>query len=128
MNVEDEFIKNEKLIFTVLNSLNYDYRIKEDLIQEGRIGLLSAIKHYDSSKSVAFSTYAYKCIKSAILNALNTAYKTENIFIDDVFNTTDFAVVEDFSNNVDDLILLQDCYKKMSKQEQDLISNFFLKT
>lgn len=48
-----------------------------DLIQEGNIGLMTAIDKYDLSSSYRFSTYAYYWIKSAITRALSQ--QSENI-------------------------------------------------
>ena len=35
---------------------------KDDLVQEGMIGLLAAIKSYNSNKGAKFLTYACRCI------------------------------------------------------------------
>lgn len=40
---------------------------EEDLMQEGYLGLLSAIRNYDFSMKNEFVTYAYTCIKNRIL-------------------------------------------------------------
>jgi RNA polymerase primary sigma factor len=42
----------------------------EDLVQEGAIGLLTAIDDYDSSRGANFSTYAFWRIRAAITHAL----------------------------------------------------------
>ena len=43
---------------------------REDLIQEGMIGLLAAIKSYDSSKGASFKTYSKICVDNAMQTAL----------------------------------------------------------
>ena len=45
----------------------------EDLIQEGMVGLLTAIREYDPDKSVAFRSYAEVCIKNRLLSAIKAA-------------------------------------------------------
>ena len=45
----------------------------EDLIQEGMLGLLSAIRTFDSEKGVKFSTYAEFCIRRRIFSAIRSA-------------------------------------------------------
>lgn len=45
----------------------------EDLIQEGMLGLLSAIRSYNPEKGAKFSTYAEFCIRRRIYNAIKAA-------------------------------------------------------
>jgi len=42
----------------------------EDLVQEGAIGLLTAIDDYDSSRGATFSTYAFWRVRAAVTHAL----------------------------------------------------------
>lgn len=42
----------------------------DDLVQEGAIGLLSAIDNYDPSQGASFSTYAFWRVRAAITHAL----------------------------------------------------------
>ena len=45
----------------------------EDLIQEGMLGLLTAIRGFDPSRDTAFRTYAEICIRSRLLSAVRAA-------------------------------------------------------
>jgi len=45
----------------------------EDLIQEGMLGLLSAIRNFDPARGVKFSTYAEFCIRRRIISAIRLA-------------------------------------------------------
>ena len=51
----------------------------EDLIQEGMLGLLSAIRSYDPSKAASFRTYADICIRSKLVNAVQAAQRDKHL-------------------------------------------------
>ena len=42
----------------------------EDLFQEGLMGCLAAVKTYDPEKGAGFATYANRCIKNRMINAV----------------------------------------------------------
>ena len=55
----------------------------EDLIQEGMIGLLSAIRDYDPNMNTAFRTYAEVCIKRRLISAVKSASSLKHIPLND---------------------------------------------
>ena len=55
----------------------------EDLIQEGMIGLLSAIREYDAEKGATFKTYAETCINNRIKSAVRSAQRMKNTPLND---------------------------------------------
>lgn len=61
----------------------------EDLVQEGYIGLMNAVKNYENSFGTSFSTFAYLCIDRNILSAVRKSLSKKQIpssalvFIDD---------------------------------------------
>lgn len=54
----------------------------EDLLQEGLLGLLSAIRSYDPSKS-SFRTFAILCIRRSIISAVRAAQNNNNAILND---------------------------------------------
>lgn len=55
----DEVVKqNSNLVYSICSKYN-NYTDKEDLYQEGVIGLINAYKKFDKDKNVKFSTYAF---------------------------------------------------------------------
>ena len=46
---------------------------EEDLIQEGMLGLLTAIRGYDPERDASFRTYAEICIRSRLITAVRAA-------------------------------------------------------
>lgn len=45
----------------------------EDLIQEGMVGLIYAVREYDASKSASFRTFAEVCIRNKLISVLRAA-------------------------------------------------------
>ncbi|MGL4671278.1 MAG: sigma-70 family RNA polymerase sigma factor [Cetobacterium sp.] len=68
----------------------------DDLLQEGYIGLLKAIKSYDQSREVCFSTFANLCIKRQIITAVKSSNSNKNLKL----NT---SIIGDKDVNLDDL-------------------------
>lgn len=50
----------------------------EDLIQEGMLGLLSAIRQYDPKMNASFKTYAELCIRRRMLSAVKSASRNKH--------------------------------------------------
>lgn len=55
----------------------------EDLIQEGMLGLLSAIREYDAAKGASFKTYAETCIRNRIQSAIRSAARKKHAPLND---------------------------------------------
>lgn len=50
----------------------------EDLIQEGMLGLVDAVKSYRDDRGASFATFADRCIKSKIIKAVESDNKKSN--------------------------------------------------
>ena len=50
----------------------------EDLVQEGMLGLLIAIRGYDSNHNVLFRTYAETCVRNRLLSAVKAASRNKH--------------------------------------------------
>ena len=75
LNDNKDFIN--KIIHKVNKNKNEDYEYFLDSFQEGSIGLWNAVETYSGKKS-SFSTYAYTCIKNAILQNVQSIDKKKN--------------------------------------------------
>lgn len=51
---------------------------KDDLMQEGMIGLFWAITHYDADKAASFHTYAEVCVGNQMINAVKAASRKKH--------------------------------------------------
>ncbi len=64
----NEFLEhNLRLVLPFAKKYAYDDNLYLDTIQQGNIGLIDAINHYDVSKKVKFSVYAKWWIKQSII-------------------------------------------------------------
>lgn len=52
---------------------------KDDLLQEGMIGLFKAIRTYDANKGTVFETFANLCISSQLYSAIKMSNRQKNI-------------------------------------------------
>lgn len=52
---------------------------KEDIVQEGMIGLFKAIRDYDDSKLSQFKTFAELCVKRQIITAVKTSTRQKHL-------------------------------------------------
>lgn len=68
----------------------------DDLLQEGYIGLMKAIKSYDETRGVSFSTFANLCIKRQIITAIKTSTSNRN-------QKLNSSILGDKEVNLDDL-------------------------
>lgn len=64
-------VKNSRTFYLKNGDMN-------DLQQEGYIGLLKAIKYYDTTKEFNFDNFAYLCIKRQIITAIKNANSNKN--------------------------------------------------
>lgn len=117
---------------TIIRSLARTYFLvggdEEDLCQEGLIGLFSAVNAYDYQKvgSASFKTFAYKCIKSRILNAISLSHAekhkalNDSVSIQEVVDSGTEGVISSPEEKIIGEETLQELIKEIKKQ----LSNF----
>ena len=88
----------------------------EDLIQEGMIGLLSAIRQYDPTREVSFKTFAEKCIRNRIISAVKAASSLKNQPLND------FVPIESLQSDESQISLLASGLNRKTPEEQVLAS------
>lgn len=94
---------------------------KEDIVQEGLIGLFKAIKSYDLEKQNSFKTFANLCIERQLITAIKTSNRQKhsplNFYLS--LNTsaydndeTDSSLIDIFESN-----LIEDPLDTITKKE-----------
>ena len=109
---------------------------KEDIIQEGMIGLFKAIKGYDIDKDVSFKAFADLCIKRQIMTAIKSSTRQKHIPLNSYLSLNktvfddedDRAVIEmlDMETVPDPLetIANAEMYNKLEKKMNEVLSDF----
>lgn len=80
ISAEEELVKyNLRLVVFLARRYDNTPLELEDLINIGAIGLIKAIRNYDESKNIRFSTYAGKCIENEIRMNLRKEKKYKEV-------------------------------------------------
>lgn len=102
----------------------------EDLIQEGMMGLLSAIRNYDSGRETSFRTYAEICIKSRLLSAIKSATRDKHAPLND-YVSLEFllsgkkqANTLSFSREIEEQVLAKESAEQLSSDFINYLSKF----
>ncbi len=102
----------------------------DDLIQEGMIGLLHAVREYDASKSASFRTFAGVCIRSRLLNAVRTATRdkhsplNQSVSLEAPFFDCRDLFTHPSQINPEDLVIGREDARDALRGARDLLSPF----
>lgn len=98
---------------------------RDDLIQEGMIGLLAAIKSFDCSKKTAFSTYCYTCINNSLQSALRKVSRRKDIPQGIVVSLEEITVnSKNTALSAEDSFLAKESVSLLTQQLQTELSKF----
>lgn len=109
---------------------------EDDVVQEGMIGLLKAIRQYDAEKDAAFGTFAGVCVTRQIISAIRTAdrekHKALNTSIslsDPLKDSGDDMTLEDtlrtnMAENPETLLVFKDIVYYIMNNGDNILSDF----
>lgn len=92
---------------------------RDDLIQEGMIGLYKAIRDYDKDKNTSFFHFADLCISRQIYNAISASNRQKNIPLNTYISLSSPAYLDDVDDERD--FLLDKLYSKYQQDPEQLI-------
>lgn len=109
---------------------------KEDIIQEGLIGLYKAIRDYDEDKTCSFRHFADICVTRQIITAIKTATRQKHIplntyislnrpmFEEESERTLYDMVTTSLDNDPEGLVIDKEAYKDMENRMKKTLSKF----
>lgn len=93
---------------------------RDDIVQEGLIGLYKATKSFDTGKQNSFKTFANLCIERQLITALKTSNRQKNIPLNSAFSLNQTVYEEDDDTQVIDILetkTLEDPLETITKKE-----------
>ena len=76
---------------------------KEDIIQEGLIGLFKAIKCFDGTKQNSFKTFANLCIERQLITAIKSSNRQKHMPLNSYLSLNTTAYEDDEDSNLLDI-------------------------
>lgn len=108
----------------------------EELISVGTLGLIKAVKSYNSDKKIKLATYASKCIENEILmflrktvrlkneisldEPLNVDWEGNKLLLSDVLGTDPEAVYKDMEQEAEKTVL-KELYLKLNERDKSIV-------
>lgn len=86
---------------------------KEDIIQEGMIGLYKAIKSYNSEKQNSFKSFANICIERQLITAIKTSNRQKHMPLNSYLSLNTAA----YDNNEDGSVELIDTFNSKTVED-----------
>ena len=109
---------------------------KEDIIQEGMIGLYKAIKNFEIDKQNSFKSFANLCIERQLITAIKTSNRQKHMPLNSSLslntsvydNDDDISLMELFNSNTAedplDTITKKEYYKLVGSKIDENLSDF----
>ena len=93
---------------------------KEDIVQEGMIGLYKAIKNYVSEKQNSFKSFANLCVERQLITAIKTSNRQKHIPLNSSVSLNNTAFSDNEENTLIDFLnnnLVEDPLDTITKKE-----------
>ncbi len=109
---------------------------KEDIVQEGMIGLYKAIKSYEESKQNSFKSFANLCIERQLITAIKTSNRQKHMPLNSSVSLStpaydddnDVSLIELFNSKIAedplDTITKKEYYKIVGNKIDENLSDF----
>ncbi len=96
---------------------------KDDLIQEGLIGLIAAIENFDENRNCSFDTYSNKCIKNRMLSYIYRQNKRNEIYEIDFYDISEKLLKSSCALSSEEIFLANEAKNELEKFIVENLSN-----
>lgn len=98
----------------------------EDLIQEGLLGLLDAVREYDSHRDASFATFAEVCIRNRLHSAVRSAAREKHMVLSAAVSWEEQEAEESGLSleNPEDLIIAREMWREETARLSRKLSAF----
>ncbi len=93
---------------------------RDDLIQEGMIGLYKAIRDYDSTKDASFGYFADLCISRQIYDAIKASNRKKNIPLN-TYISLNSPIYNSYNEREDTLSIIDKIYQDNNTNPEELV-------
>ena len=93
---------------------------KEDIVQEGLIGLFKAVKNYNKDKQNSFKTFANLCIERQLITAIKSSNRQKHMPLNSYLSLNTSAYEDDEDSNLLDVFdahQMEDPLETITKKE-----------
>ena len=97
---------------------------KEDVMQEGMIGLLSAIRTFNPDAGASFKTFSELCVKRRIINAVKMARRRKHMPLNESVSIDAALEAEDDGADPEEIVLLADLLDYIGSNAAAIFSDF----
>lgn len=94
---------------------------KDDVIQEGMIGLVKAYNSFDEAGGASFRTYANRCIDNQIFNAIQSSVRNRNLPLNSSVEIPDTKAAGPISNP-EDAAIYEDLLSDLKQNKGGIFS------
>ena len=84
----------EGLVYAACHSFYMDGQERDDMLQEGRIGLFKALRDYRPTCGASFTSFAVRCIRCQCISAIKAAHRCKHRILNQALSL-DVTIYED---------------------------------
>jgi RNA polymerase sporulation-specific sigma factor len=113
------------MVFWLAKKFRAPYNSYADLIQEGMIGLISAVDNFDVSRSNRFITYAYYKVRGRMANFLQRSEAKAPKPVEDEF----LERMDSFEADIDNMewrLAIKEGFEQLPAREKEIISSLII--